>query len=265
MSDITVNYKGSAITTMDASGTKTLLTEGKYCEDDIEIVYVQPSGGGGSVADVLLGDFPSGAVSFKATKNVPASGVAGRGKITSLTIDLTDDKTLSGYSIRSNGGTFSRLILLNASSYDTPLASVRHASYAITDNSALTQVIIRGLSRAFNTSGVRANTALQVVDIEGMTHPNGVAAIASSMFYGDTNFNVLILRATGAVIPLDNINAFTNSKFASGKGGGTLYVPNSMISSYQQASNWSTLLGYATNSIVKLEDSPYESLTWYES
>ena len=39
MSDITVNYKGSPITTMDASGTKTLLTEGKYCEDDIEIVY----------------------------------------------------------------------------------------------------------------------------------------------------------------------------------------------------------------------------------
>ncbi|MBR2582694.1 MAG: hypothetical protein IKO83_01645 [Oscillospiraceae bacterium] len=48
MSDITINYKGSAIATMDASGTKTLLTEGKYCEDDIEVVYVKPSGGGSS-------------------------------------------------------------------------------------------------------------------------------------------------------------------------------------------------------------------------
>ena len=47
MSDITINYKGSAIATMDASGTKTLLTEGKYCEDDIEVVYVSPGGGGG--------------------------------------------------------------------------------------------------------------------------------------------------------------------------------------------------------------------------
>lgn len=47
MSDISINYKGSAIATMDASGTKTLLTEGKYCEDDIEVVYVK-SGGGGS-------------------------------------------------------------------------------------------------------------------------------------------------------------------------------------------------------------------------
>ena len=31
MSDIAINYKGNAIATMDASGTKTLLTEGKYC------------------------------------------------------------------------------------------------------------------------------------------------------------------------------------------------------------------------------------------
>ena len=46
MSDITISYKGSSIATMDASGTKTLLTEGKYCEDDIDIAYVKPSGGG---------------------------------------------------------------------------------------------------------------------------------------------------------------------------------------------------------------------------
>ena len=47
MADVTINYKGEAIATMNASGTKTLLTEGKYCEDDIEIEYVK-SGGGGS-------------------------------------------------------------------------------------------------------------------------------------------------------------------------------------------------------------------------
>lgn len=45
MSDITINYKGSAIATMDASGTTSLLTEGKFCEDDIDVVYVKPGGG----------------------------------------------------------------------------------------------------------------------------------------------------------------------------------------------------------------------------
>ena len=47
MADVTINYEGNAIATMSASGTKTLLTEGKYCTDDIEVVYVSPGGGGG--------------------------------------------------------------------------------------------------------------------------------------------------------------------------------------------------------------------------
>lgn len=44
MSDVTIKYKGQSIATMDASGTKTLQTQGKYCEDDIEVVYDKPAG-----------------------------------------------------------------------------------------------------------------------------------------------------------------------------------------------------------------------------
>lgn len=61
MSDITISYKGSSIATMDATGTKTLLTEGKYCEDDIEVAYVKPSGGGEedipNLKDVIFIDY----------------------------------------------------------------------------------------------------------------------------------------------------------------------------------------------------------------
>lgn len=46
MSDITVTFKNETILTMDASGSKSLLTQGKYCEDDITLSYVKPSGGG---------------------------------------------------------------------------------------------------------------------------------------------------------------------------------------------------------------------------
>ena len=45
MSDITVTFKNETILTMDASGSKDLLTQGKYCEDDISITYVKPGGG----------------------------------------------------------------------------------------------------------------------------------------------------------------------------------------------------------------------------
>lgn len=43
MSEVNINYKGSKIAGMDASGTKTLLTEGKYCEDDISVEYTRPT------------------------------------------------------------------------------------------------------------------------------------------------------------------------------------------------------------------------------
>lgn len=44
MPDVTISYKGSSIATMDASGTKTLQTSGKYCEADISVQYVKSGG-----------------------------------------------------------------------------------------------------------------------------------------------------------------------------------------------------------------------------
>ena len=48
MADVEVSYKGSTIGTLSVSGTLTLETEGKYCEDDLTIDYTAPSGGGGN-------------------------------------------------------------------------------------------------------------------------------------------------------------------------------------------------------------------------
>lgn len=42
MADVDIKYKGSSIASMNASGTKTLQTSGKYCEGDIEVVYADP-------------------------------------------------------------------------------------------------------------------------------------------------------------------------------------------------------------------------------
>lgn len=46
MADITLTYKGNTILEMSASGSKTIETAGKYCEDDIGLSYVSPGGGG---------------------------------------------------------------------------------------------------------------------------------------------------------------------------------------------------------------------------
>lgn len=42
MADVNITYKGDSIATMDASGTKTLNTQGKYCEGDITVQYTDP-------------------------------------------------------------------------------------------------------------------------------------------------------------------------------------------------------------------------------
>lgn len=74
MSDVTINYRGSSIATLNASGTTTLLTEGKYCDDDIEVVYVQPSGGDdtclsvGSVGDIPVAPILAGSFSSANTR-----------------------------------------------------------------------------------------------------------------------------------------------------------------------------------------------------
>ena len=41
MADVEIKYKGASITALDASGTKTLKTAGKYCEDDIAVSYTK--------------------------------------------------------------------------------------------------------------------------------------------------------------------------------------------------------------------------------
>ena len=46
MADLTVRYEGNPITELSESGTKTLKTAGKYCEDDITVEYSKPAGGG---------------------------------------------------------------------------------------------------------------------------------------------------------------------------------------------------------------------------
>ena len=43
MADVEIKYREASIAALDASGTKTLKTAGKYCEDDITVSYTKPA------------------------------------------------------------------------------------------------------------------------------------------------------------------------------------------------------------------------------
>ena len=96
MADVTINYEGNAIATMSASGTKTLLTEGKYCTDDIVVVYVSPGGGGGLT-------YAYGSVTMvNDSSYLYVTGIGGTPKVAKFLIDPTSAvgdgtlKTVSG-------------------------------------------------------------------------------------------------------------------------------------------------------------------------
>ena len=84
------------------------------------------------------------------------------------------------------------------------------------------------------------------------------SSIQSNQFKECTKLATVILRRANTVCALENVNAFTGTPFASNGTGGTLYVPQDLIASYQSANNWKTILGYANNQIKAIEGSIYE-------
>ena len=202
-----------------------------------------PTGGGGF--DFFDASQPSGAVSSTVT-SIPEYCISGRTGITSISLP--------------------NLIVIPTKGF-YGCTSVQHIDCGVATMAGYAQQSFYGCSalQGFalkcpsNKTAVIANesfrgcSSLQYLDlmIEGMLQNNG--------FYGCTNLATLILRRPDAVCGLSNINWFTNTPFASGGSGGTLYVPSSLISSYQSANNWSTILGYANNSIRAIEGSQYEN------
>lgn len=116
---------------------------------------------------------------------------------------------------------------------------------------SLTNVNLRNLDRAAENMfyGCSALTTLEF---------NAITYIYASAFARCSNLATLIIRSNN-VPTLTDVNAFTGTPFGSGGSGGTIYVPSDLISSYQSASNWSTLHGYGTVTWTAIEGSTYET------
>jgi len=100
-------------------------------------------------------------------------------------------------------------------------------------------------------------SSLQIADLGVLGETS--RGLFAQEFRGCSNLKTLILRKSDGICPLGNINCFQSSAFDSTGTGGTLYVPSALISSYQSATNWSTILGYANNQILPIEGSIYET------
>lgn len=241
MAEVTINYKDAVIATMDTSGTKTLQTQGKYCEDDIEVVYVRPSVAGG-YREKWLGLIARNQTTIE-DADVTSIGKSAFREYTTLTSAIFPNCTTVGESAFNSCTNLTTLKLPNLTT--------------ITGANAFNGVIASALvfPKLSSYPSINAINAAKATAIDlGPT----IGGINSYMFQSSSNLETLILRKT-SLAALNNINAFNSTLFASGKSGGTLYVPQAIISEYNQATNWSTILGYANNSIAAIEGSQYEN------
>lgn len=108
------------------------------------------------------------------------------------------------------------------------------------------------------TGGTAFHNCNKLEAVDMFCRQSGDGFNSNTTFNACASLTTLVIRGS-VVANLSNINNFQNTPFESGKHGGTLYVPNSLISDYQSASNWSTILGYTNNHIQAIEGSYYET------
>lgn len=80
----------------------------------------------------------------------------------------------------------------------------------------------------------------------------GTQLRGSDIFKNCAKLKIIVCRAADHRA-LGNMGAVAGTPFASDGSGGTLYVRASLISTYQSATNWSTILSYPNNQIKSIE------------
>lgn len=185
-----------------------------------EIGSIETGGGGYTAADFADATKPEGAVIFdEVTLSADGAWFAGRTGITKIFGTNYNDTG-------NRTGTFRGM-------------------------TGLQYAVFPKLTRAYN-SFLYGCSNLEAVDWYG----GGTGG--SFIFANCTKLKTMVIRKADGVSALGASNGFQGTPFASNGSGGTLYVPSALISDYQAATNWSTILGYANNQILPIEGSIYE-------
>lgn len=246
------------------SGTKSITSNGNnqdvvgYAAVDVNVPNSYTAGDEGKVVS-------SGGLVSQTSATYTANDTYDTTLINSVTVNVSGGGGTDYLEARLNGTLTSyendNVTMLYAQSFRSypPLTSLKvHnvasiGNAAIYDCSGLTSLAFPKLSGSTTPGAMQNNTNLESLDFG----PEGNWALPT--ISGNSKMAVLVLRRTSGIVPLSGINALNNTPFASGNAGGILYVPNALISTYQGATNWSTILGYANNSIQKIEGSYYET------
>ena len=138
----------------------------------------------------------------------------------------------------------------NLVSIDLPnVYKIREATFAFCGK--LSSINLPSLTTFSSWRHFQACTSLAFIKLPKIT------GLENESFSRCTNLKTIVLPQT-KLVTLGTINVFSQTPYASGGTGGTVYVPSALISEYQQATNWSTLYAAGTCNFVAIEGSEYE-------
>lgn len=236
----------------DVKGIKATDTDGN------EVVY----GGGYSIED-YLNHRMAGSATYTGSDILNVT-LQGQANITELSFPYVGTfaslpnyafsgiTSLTSFSAPKATRITSSMLANNTAMTSVDLSNLTDTSTNLFLNCSALSVLVLPKVQIIYSQTFRGCSNLQKLDVlatRGFTNQNNM--------HGCSKLTDLIIRNT-SVCTLANINNFTGTPFASGGTGGKLYVPQALISSYESATNWSTILGYANNQILPIEGSQYE-------
>lgn len=113
-----------------------------------------------------------------------------------------------------------------------------------------------GIALNLNWGSATAANACQHLEVCDIGKAKSIAANTFANCYA---LQTLIMRRTGSVTTLANVNAFLNTPLR-GRNSLTadIYVPSALIDTYKAAANWKTIDGYGFVTWHAIEGSEYE-------
>lgn len=256
MAEVTINYKDAAIATMDASGTKTLQTQGKYCEDDIEVVYVKPSGGGGDMYKLIDGTITDADVDWSlvtAPRDSAFMKCRSLTRVNNPVMPAAPENLFWGCS-----GLITAEISYTIFNPQYLNSTFRGCTSL---RSATTHLLHSGTPQPYinftDVYGMRDCTNLEtyIIDVPNVTdlrfNPN-------SMFWNCKAFRTLVIKMDGVATLSAAFNASNFGGIYNNPTVSTVYVYRDYIEQYQQATTWSTM--YAAGvTFAPIEGSIYDT------
>lgn len=210
----------------------------------VDAIDAIETGGGGMTIDQFVDhNYPQGAIETSATV-IPTQTFRERKGITSLS--APNCTSLGGY------GCYQCTELVTVS---FPKLTGFAASNVFDGCTKLIGFVGPALSGGPNVNNTFAGcTSFEYFD----AGPNFSNMSTGNTFKNSTNLTTVVLRRTAGVVSIVS-TTFSGTPFASGGTGGTVYVPQALISSYQSATNWSTLYAAGSTTFAAIEGSQYEN------